>query len=174
MPPIDPAACRHAAAAARTLSVCALGQNRASGPGRNHTVSPGPMADGGLAISVSSITGSGVKVAGGPSLLADELWSAMTKLLAVWVSPVEMPPTVSVDERSAFRAAATAGAYRALKLFAGASSPAIPAALSSAVCSLVHKSNKSFWAVANAVATEAISGGVTSMVPVSPPGAGAR
>jgi hypothetical protein len=104
-----------------------------------------------------SMTGSAAKVAGRPSLLADELWSAMTKLLAVWVSPVEMPPKVSVDESSAFQAAATAGAYRVLKLFAGASSPAIPATSSSAVCSVVHVSNKSLWAVANAVATEAMS-----------------
>ncbi len=65
------------------MSVWALGQNRESGPGRNHTVSPGPMAEEGLAISISANTGSGAKVVSGPFRLADELWSAVTKLLAV-------------------------------------------------------------------------------------------
>src|SRR5258707_15678781 len=112
MPPIDPAACRHAAAAARTLSVCALGQNRASGPGRNHTVSPGPMADGGPVISMSSMTGSGEEVAGRPSLLPAGLWAGMRTLLAVWVSPVEMRPKGSAAEGRGFQPAATVGADR--------------------------------------------------------------
>ena len=47
--PTELAALCHAVAAARTLSVWALGQNFYSGPGRNHTVSPGPIAEAGLA-----------------------------------------------------------------------------------------------------------------------------
>jgi hypothetical protein len=66
------------------------------------------------------------------------------KVVGRRVNPVEMPPSVSADDLSAFQAAVTAGAYRALKLLAGASSPAIPPALSSAVCSVVHALYRSF------------------------------
>ncbi len=54
----DAAACQ-AAATVRTWPVWAFGQNLASGPGRNHTVSPGPVGEFGLAIRMSSKTGSG-------------------------------------------------------------------------------------------------------------------
>ena len=72
-----------AAAAARTLSVWALGQNLDSGPGRNQTVSPGPIAESGVGITMSSNTGSGANVGADPFLCAEEWWSARTKLLAV-------------------------------------------------------------------------------------------
>lgn len=70
----------------------------------------------------------------------------MAKLLAVCVSPAETP-SVSAEVRSAFQAAFAAGAYLALKLAAGASSPPIPALVARAVCSFVHALSRSLCAL---------------------------
>ncbi|MGH3525075.1 MAG: hypothetical protein ACRDU4_20150 [Mycobacterium sp.] len=84
------------------------------------------------------------------------------------MSPSEIPPKVCSADRSAFQAAFTAGAYVALKLFAGWSFPAIPALLSKTICNADQALQKSVWAVQKVFAAVATSCGVTLMLPLEP------
>ena len=81
--PTELAALCQAVAAARTLSVWALRPELGQRPGQDQTVSPGPIAESGVGITMSSNTGSGANVGADPFLCAEEWWSARTKLLAV-------------------------------------------------------------------------------------------